>query len=667
MGGVYYQCAPSNTMTYEKAKNSPFTTCVFPRRSTDFSGLIMGDYLGYFSLEHDATGGTFTDYNVNAINTGAVLLDRNTNRRAIALTVTRPFLDIMPAAESNFFGVLEVTGDVPLQPDATQLERSLHTIDDNGIEEDHQRLRGSRDSFRGSNYDDDDDDKEVKESSTHFDTSDGIKIGSKYIYHDSDAKDLPDRFLQDQMMKGFRLMIQLLEDPKGVADSATPEILTVEFQACQCDLEGNCLSQDEWPAIPHGGKIWVCLKSTEEPITSVSFFQITAEDLSSRETVLIMPFESGGSSGSDDVSISTTGTLHVPGLDTSLNGVVAKMSSELVATGFNTTNLTENQLSEIFLMIEKEIANLFGSTVTAIDVTSIADGLVLFDIISYADTIEEANSAMALQNEILSDSSSLASISSSLVSQSVGSAVAVADAFVDLTLDSYVQGSSVLSHTPKATLQGVLTIEGLDASQPDEMEEMKTVFVGALAEALGIPDGEGTAIIIEDISSESISYQVTSHGDMASEFIVSIQSSLDEPETLTSITGILQQTNASTASIFSSMSAVDIVSNTVISTAGIHLNNAEKEELAASFEEAMTQSLELIVLTGVTVSVTSIENEAVEYEIFMTHETCEGAESEIQLTQYVFSQPTTLVSMSGYAAAASLSFESATLSTVLSL
>ena len=80
----------------------------------------------------------------------------------------------------------------------------------------------------------------------------------------------------------------------------------------------------------------------------------------------------------------------------------------------------------------------------------------------------------------------------------------------------------------------------------------------------------------------------------------------------------------------------------------------------------MTQSLELIVLTGVTVSVTSIENEAVEYEIFMTHETCEGAESEIQLTQYVFSQPTTLVSMSGYAAAASLSFESATLSTVLS-
>jgi hypothetical protein len=474
-------------------------------------------------------------------------------------------------------------------------------------------------------------------------------------------------------MVPFGLSIQL----KDEANNITPENSEIDFQACQCDKNGKCLPTLSQLAEPDqnatddtlsystlgGSKIYICLKSPIEPIASLSFFQIREDGSPPTEAVSITPYGDEPNM-SNDVSVISSGKLFVPGLGTSLNGVVATTSSEFFVTGLDASNLTDVQEAEIAFLFEEAIAEELGLVISAVKVTSITNSSVSFDITTHADSTQDANDAAFSLSESLSQSSSLATISNSVKSEAVGSNLE--GALANLGLSSYTQSSTALSYVSKATLQGEFVALDLDVSKltASELEEAKELIESALTQALNIPGVVLDVSVIDISDTGTITYVITAYGDNASEVIVSTHSLLDNPSTLTDISDIVQnQSKYSTTSVLTSLSSASIVSNTVGLSTGISLNDDDEAEVVSYFEESMTQSLQQILPNGASVVVTDIQAGEVQYKVTMTLESCADADSTVDSVQTFLSQTSTLASISDSVSAASSSSPSTTVIT----
>ena len=157
-----------------------------------------------------------------------------------------------------------------------------------------------------------------------------------------------------------------------------------------------------------------------------------------------------------------------------------------------------------------------------------------------------------------------------------------------------------------------------------QMEEAMTYFEDAIAQEL-VSQGllsESSFVVVTGIADDgTVQYEILLYGGTnaeASSAISSISQALSNTATLASISSSVQmESSSSSTGISSSMSSVTITGNTQLSVSGLTMTAAEEEEAKGYFQDAITSSLGSSLPVGAVVTVTSIKDEVVSYEISM--------------------------------------------------
>lgn len=192
--------------------------------------------------------------------------------------------------------------------------------------------------------------------------------------------------------------------------------------------------------------------------------------------------------------------------------------------------------------IAQELSLPPGSTV---DVILDESGLVQYEITVPSDSTPDANVAVSGIQTTLSQTSTMASITTSVDTASQASAdPEVAAALANASVDSNSVGTTTTPTTSnKITVEGELAVSGFDptALNNDQLEEAKGYFGSALTQQLEseglLPDGASVVVIgIED--NGTVLYEVHYYGKTsqdASASMTIIDSALADSATLSAI------------------------------------------------------------------------------------------------------------------------------------
>ena len=331
----------------------------------------------------------------------------------------------------------------------------------------------------------------------------------------------------------------------------------------------------------------------------------------------------------ETVVVTTTGALSVPNLNQEVEAVQTTVTGQFDVNNFDTSsfNVTEvDEASEYFAMaIEKSLESVLspGSTVT---VTSIADGVVQYEIVTYTDSNSEATTAV---NNIQSTiSSSMNSITDSVVASSqLSSNPDIVGAMANTTIASHTPSPTpTLTTISKMTAEGEFTVDNFTPSSfngdTTKIAEATDYFESAITQELEAQSllPEGAHIVVTGLSDGSVEYEIVYLGEQtsaeASASITSISSALSNATTLESISSTVK-TESADSSISSDLQSVAITDSTQTGTTGLTMTAAEEEEAKVLYTEAIKSSLGTDLPEGSTVIVTSIANGVVSYEITM--------------------------------------------------
>jgi len=334
------------------------------------------------------------------------------------------------------------------------------------------------------------------------------------------------------------------------------------------------------------------------------------------------------------------------------------------------------------LHLSKELDGILPPGSYIVNVTSIDEnGVIQYEITTYAESSAEANAAASSVSTALSQASSLTSITESVFEASQASS----DSSIQSAITSstsivfHTAGGTTESTTSKVTSTGQLSVVGFDPSvlTSAEIEEAKHFFESAITQELvlqGLLQEGSSVVVVTDISSDgsSVQYDVIFYGltsTEASSAITDVQTSLLNTSTLASISSIVQEesssSSSSSAAVSSSLSTVSITENTQLGTTGLTLSPAEEEVAKSYFEEAIATSLGSILLPGSTLTVTSVKDGVVSYEITMTVSSSEVAESTVTAIESSLAEQSTLEDITSSVETASSSISVTTSSDLL--
>jgi len=406
-----------------------------------------------------------------------------------------------------------------------------------------------------------------------------------------------------------------------------------------------------------GGTEYKCLE--ESLSITTTYLTICAFPHPNSDPNIWDDYHLGGiNNGVDGVSATTTGELSVPNLNQGEQVVGVTSTGSFATTNLDIPSFTEEQISEVMGYFENAIAQEVdlpvGSIVT---VTSIDEnGVVQYEITTYAESSAEANAAASSVSTALSQASTLTSITESVFEASQASSdSSIQSAITSSTsIASHTTGSTTESTTSKVTSTGELSVAGFDPSvlTSAEIEEAKSYFESAITQELvsqGVLQEESSVVVVTDISSDgSVQYDTIFYGltsTEASSAITDIQTSLSNTSTLASISSIIQEESSSLSSfaaVSTSLSTVSITENTQLGTTGLTLSPVEEEIVKVYFEEAIAASLGSILPPGSTVTVTSVKDGLVSYEITMTVSSSDVAEATVTAIESSLAEQSTL-------------------------
>ena len=357
--------------------------------------------------------------------------------------------------------------------------------------------------------------------------------------------------------------------------------------------------------------------------------------------------------------MTTTGDLSVPNLNQEVEVFAVTTTGSFSVDNLDTSSLNEMQLADVMGYFEDSIAAELdlppGSTFT---ITSIDNGVVQYEIVTYNESSADANAADSTIHPTLSQTSTLDNISNSVLTASQGSSDAAIQsgmALIDVTSHTTGITSSPISIS-KITTTGQFSVEGFDPSSFSvaQMDEAKEYFESAITQELEsqglLP--EGSSVVVTNLTSGIVEYEIHFYGQtsaQASAAISSVATALSSNSTLESISSTVQtESSSSTTGISTSMSSVSITGNTQTGTTGLTMTAAEEEEAKGYYEDAITSILGPLLPNGATVLVTDIANGVVSYEISMDVNSSEDATSTVNVIQSFLSETSTLEAISTY-------------------
>ena len=484
---------------------------------------------------------------------------------------------------------------------------------------------------------------------------------------------------------------RIVEDPLSKSTVPTPSPTdTPLFKSCVCyDINGGSGGDGLIPWISEGGETSSSSGGTIYNIGGIDYKCIEEQNLTEDEvqstnlTICVFPHPNSDSSDLggfsflpkddiaaviDSVDVTTTGELTVPNLNQNVEAITVTTTGSLSTSNFDTSSLDAEQMAEVMDYFETSIAQELqeelpmGSTVA---VTSIdTNGIVQYQILTYGDTSAEANAAASSIYTTLSDASTLDSISNTVLTLSeVSPDPDIVDSLASTTVDLHTIGTTIEETTSKVTMTAELIVFNIDTSQLDtlaKVEEANEIFELAITQELTnqglLP--EGSSVIVTGIADDgTVQYDVVFYGgtsEEASAAITNIGVALSDASTLASISDTVQ-TVSSSSSVSSALSSASITENIHTGTAGLIMTPAEEEEAAGYFEDAITSSLGSVLPPGSTVTVTSIQDEVVSYEIDMNVSSSEEAESTVSAIEASLADASTLQAITSSVASASSS------------
>ena len=355
---------------------------------------------------------------------------------------------------------------------------------------------------------------------------------------------------------------------------------------------------------------------------------------------------------SESVDVTTTGELSTPNLNQYVEATSVTITGSLSTSNLDTSSLDATQMEEVMdyfeAAITEELALPPGSTIT---ITSLVDGIVEYEIVTYGDTSVEANTDASSFHTTLSDALTLDSISNTVLTLSeVSPNPVIVDSLASITVDSHTIGTTTEETTSKVTTSGELSVDNFDPSQFDtatQVEEAMEIFEVAITQELTnqglLP--EGSSVVVTGIADDgTVQYEVVFYGGTSEETstaITNIGVSLSDASTLASISEMVQ-TESSSSSVSSALSSASITENFQTGTTGLIMTAAEEEEAKGYFEDAIAASLGSILPPGSTVTVASIKDGVLSYEISMNVSSSDEAEATVSAIEASLSTPSTL-------------------------
>lgn len=266
--------------------------------------------------------------------------------------------------------------------------------------------------------------------------------------------------------------------------------------------------------------------------------------------------------------------------------------------------------------------------------------MVDYTITMFNDPAADVGSIAASIDSTLSQSSTLAAIQDTVVSESSG----------------VVEGTSV-------TTSGVLAVSGLSVTSGDATEAA-TYFTAALTEALDsqgvLPDG--AVVTVTGVSNGAVQYEITLSADSstdASSAVSQINSSLSQSFTLTAIkdaaitassggslsfTSLSVDSNTAGSATESSVSKVTSTGQLTTSIDTTGLTASQIEEVANFLEESIASELssQNVLPAGSYVTVTGINNGIVSYKITLYNDPSDDSSSVVTSIDSALTQASTL-------------------------
>jgi len=341
-------------------------------------------------------------------------------------------------------------------------------------------------------------------------------------------------------------------------------------------------------------------------------------------------FTSSNSDGSivESITVTATGELNITGFNEQGNSLTSMGSfnvSNLDTSSFNDTQIDE--ITEYFEdaineSIREELNLPIGSY--NVNVTSIDEnGVVMYEIVTYANSSIEGNEIATFIDTLLSQELVMTSIGNAVVISAQAASPDISSALEFISIDSHASSSTFESITTKVTTTGYLTIDGFNSSQLDnmQMEEAKYYFENAITQVL-ISQGllsEGSYVVVTSLVNGIVEYEIHVYGQtnsVASTTITDIGLVLSNITTLTTVSSIIQSEAASAISSLSNItSAMNITGNTQTGTIGLIMTDVQLDEMKIIFADAISLALGSSLTVDIIVTVTSIINGVVSYEI----------------------------------------------------
>jgi hypothetical protein len=245
-----------------------------------------------------------------------------------------------------------------------------------------------------------------------------------------------------------------------------------------------------------------------------------------------------------------------------------------------------------------------------------SNGVVQYETTLNADSSSDASAAVSLITSLLSQQSTLSSITNTAQVESSGSSLSM----TSLTVNSNTAGSTTETESIKSTSLGQLTTNvdttGLSAS---DIEEMKSFFEDAIASQL-ISQGilpDSSFVTVNSITNGVVDYVITMFNDPSAD-VTSIAASIDSTLSQFSTLAAIQDSVISDSS--GVVEGTSVTTSGELTVSGLSISSGDSAEAATYFTAALTETLtsQGVLPDGAVFTVTSVGNGAVQYEITLS-------------------------------------------------
>jgi len=365
----------------------------------------------------------------------------------------------------------------------------------------------------------------------------------------------------------------------------------------------------------------------------------------------------------ESITVTATGELNITGFNEQGEGVTITSMGSFNVSNLDTASFNDTQIDEITEYFEdainesiREELNLpIGSYI--VNVTSIDEnGVVQYEIVTYANSSIEGNEIATFIDTLLSQELVMTSIGNAVFISAQAASPDISSALEFISIDSHASSSTFESITTKVTTTGYLTIDGFNSSQLDnkQMEEAKYYFENAITQVL-ISQGllsEGSYVEVTSLVNGIVEYEIHVYGQtnsVASTTITDIGLVLSNITTLTTVSSIIQTEAESAISSLSNItSAMNITGNTQTGTVGLIMTDVQLEEMKIIFADAISLALGSSLTIDTIVTVTSIINGVVSYEITTSVDSSENVSAAVTAIEAFMSNISTWDDITSY-------------------